>query len=436
MPEGRIFLIPVRLEECRVPQRLSSYQWVDIFGENGYDRLMLALKVRAEQIGAEPPGRRSFFARRTSKPVTAKPKRKPVASAPKKEATKKPESRATTPEPEKFSSRKPFKLKTEYIVAIIGAVATIIAAIIGSPLIERMFSQAPVPTATVTNQVQMLPIGSIVETIAPKLTPTETFTPAPTAFPDEITDGKGVEMVLVLEGEFTMGSESNSDEQPIHQVSLGTYYIDKYEVTNALYKVCVTAGVCREPTNTTHYNNAQYAQHPVLSVNWNMAKEYCEWRGASLPSEAEWEKAARGTDGGTYPWGEGIDCSLANYYGKDNGNDYCVGDTTPVGSYESGISPYGAYDIAGNVWEWVEDWYKAYPGNTINSDEYGTIYRVLRGGSWVSIDNSLRSAVRFFSTPANPPLRRRFSLRPFIPVRGLTLMLEFWFLRAKRVLKF
>jgi len=193
--------------------------------------------------------------------------------------------------------------------------------------------------------------------MAPTLASTITFTPAPTALPSEIADIKDVEMVIVAEGEFTMGSnDGSSDEQPIHQVYLDTYYIDKYEVTNVLYKVCVDAGVCNQPTTTSDYNNSQYVLHPVVYVNWNMAKEYCEWRDARLPTEAEWEKAARGTDGRTYPWGEGIDDTFANY----NQN---VGDTTAVGDYPEGESPYGAYDMAGNVWEWVADLY--------DSDYYG-----------------------------------------------------------------
>ena len=245
-----------------------------------------------------------------------------------------------------------------------------------------------------TFEVQASPTEPIVETPAPTRTPTKTLTPAPTELPAEITDGKGVEMVLVPEGEFTMGSDAYSDEQPIHDVYLDTYYIDKYEVTNALYKACVDAGVCDQPIITTDYNNSQYAQHPVVYVTWNMAKEYCEWRGARLPTEAEWEKAARGTDGRTYPWGEEIDSSFANYGGN-------VGDTTSVGSYESGVSPYGAYDMAGNVWEWVADWYDAYPGNTVSNDNYGTTYRVLRGGSWYYDDSGVRSANRVRVNPAS-----------------------------------
>jgi len=237
------------------------------------------------------------------------------------------------------------------------------------------------------------PTATLVPSITPAPTNTPEPTPSPTALPPEITDSKGVEMVLVPEGEFTMGNDNvDDDEKPAHQIFLDTYYIDKYEVTNAAYKICVEAGVCDQPTDTDNYNNSQYAQHPVVYVNWYMAETYCEWQGARLPTEAEWEKAARGTDGQTYPWGdEEIDNTFANYNGSD---------TQKVGSYPKGASPYGAYDMAGNVLEWVADWYDTYPGNTDRSDwHYGTSFRVSRGGSWLDSSNGVRSANRWSLDP-------------------------------------
>jgi formylglycine-generating enzyme required for sulfatase activity len=246
--------------------------------------------------------------------------------------------------------------------------------------------------------------------------PTKVITPTATPLRDEITDAKGVPMRLVPAGTFTMGSDADDalaeckkyrsdcsrdwfiNEEPAHQVDLDAFYMDKFEVTNARYKACVDAGVCTPPqdtnsyTRSSYYDNSQYNNFPVINVDWNQAKTYCEWRGARLPSEAEWEKAARGTDGRTYPWGEGIDCDKANYSG-------CKGDTTEVGSYADGKSPYGLYDMAGNVWEWVSDWYDAYPGNTISNSDYGTKYRVLRGGSWYDSEYVLRTSYRGRDTP-------------------------------------
>ncbi len=126
---------------------------------------------------------------------------------------------------------------------------------------------------------------------------TPKFTPTGTPLPNEITDLKGVPMRLVPAGNFTMGSERYDNEKPIHEVYLDAYYMDKYEVTNALYKACVDAGVCDPPKNSSsntrssYYGNSQYDDYPVIYVDWNMAKTYCEWRGAGLPTEAQWEKA-------------------------------------------------------------------------------------------------------------------------------------------------
>jgi serine/threonine-protein kinase len=199
-------------------------------------------------------------------------------------------------------------------------------------------------------------------------------------------------MRLVPAGEFTMGSDGDSSTgNPSHSVYLDSFYLDKYEVTNAHYEGCVTAGVCDAPHYTksdfrpSYYGNSQYDNFPVIYVDWNMAKTYCgAWRGARLPTEAEWEKAARGTDGRTYPWGEGISCDKANYDGDPHYAFYCVAETSEVGRYESGKSPYGLYDMAGNVFEWVSSLPKSYPYNATDGREdlTGGGSRVIRGGAW------------------------------------------------------
>jgi len=237
----------------------------------------------------------------------------------------------------------------------------------------------------------------------------------------EITDPKGVEMLLVPAGEFSMGSENgNSDEKPVHTVYLDAFYIDKYEVTNTRYAACVGAGACQPPketrshTRTSYYGNSVYDDYPVIYVSWNMAKAYCEWRGARQPSEAEWEKAARGADGRTYPWGEGFDCSHANYWGNLG---VCVGDTSPVGSYASGRSFYGAYDMAGNVWEWVSSLYEPHPYGPDDGREdlSASGLRVLRGGSWLSYAHFLRAAVRVRVDPASADLYIGFRCSRSLP---------------------
>ena len=175
----------------------------------------------------------------------------------------------------------------------------------------------------------------------------------------------GMTMMYVPAGEFSMGSnKGSSNEQPIHIVYLDAYWIDQTEVTNAMYAKCVEAGKCIPPrlqgsyTRDSYYGNSSFADYPVINVTWYDAQAYCGWRGDRLPTEAEWEKAAGWDDDKKepriYPWGDTINCSFANYRGKDGG---CVGDTTSVDSYPSGVSFYGLFDMAGNVWEWVADWY-------------------------------------------------------------------------------
>jgi formylglycine-generating enzyme required for sulfatase activity len=243
----------------------------------------------------------------------------------------------------------------------------------------------------------------------PAPTPTGTQPPTPTALPTELIDDKSVTMRLVPAGEFTMGSDGDdSNRNPAHHLHLEALYMDKYEITNAHYAGCVTAGVCDPPHETrsyfrsSYYGDPQYDNFPVINVDWHMAQTYCgTWRGARLPTEAEWEKAARGTDGRTYPWGEGISCGQANYDGDPDYDLYCVGETTEVGHYESGQSPYGLYDMAGNVFEWVSSLNKAYPYNAADGREDLTSgdSRVIRGGSWSQDPHDLTAFYRSWSGP-------------------------------------
>ncbi len=226
--------------------------------------------------------------------------------------------------------------------------------------------------------------------------PTLTLTSSGTPWP-----GQSVPMALIPAGAFQMGSENgNIDEKPIHTVMLDAFYMDVYEVTNARYQECVQAGACSVPsasksaTRDSYYGSSQFADYPVIYVSWNDAKAYCEWRGARLPTEAEWEKAARGgLEGKLYPWGDEIDCAKANYWGKDGG---CVGDTSAVGIYAP--NDYGLYDMAGNVWEWAADWYaEEYYASSPAENPTGPVSgesRALRGGSWNNDGLDVRASLR------------------------------------------
>ena len=191
------------------------------------------------------------------------------------------------------------------------------------------------------------------------------------------------EMIYIPAGEFTMGTNDRlPDEGPAHTVTLAAYYIDTYEVTNGQYKAFIDATGHKSPS---HFENRTYpdgkVDHPVTEVTWYDARDYCTWAGKRLPTDAEWEKAARGTDARSYPWGNEFGVNRANtpQYWVALGRE---GDTSPVGAFEDGKSAYGLYDMSGNVWEWTDSWYRAYPGNQHPTENYGETYKTLKGGSW------------------------------------------------------
>ena len=249
----------------------------------------------------------------------------------------------------------------------------------------------------------------LTQTLIPSKTPSPTQTPIPseTPFPTITPEGNlgstwvrpkdKMVMIYVPKGIFTMGSIlGDPDEQPVHEVYLDAFWIDQTEVTNTMYAGFVPARAGRDP---------------VQNVSWEQATAYCAWAGSRLPTEAEWEKAARGTNASTYPWGNQPPANelvnFADLKSRLSWADTSVNDgyknVAPAGSYPAGASPYGVLDMAGNLAEWVNDWYdETYYNTTLLENPLGPTegdFRVLRGGSWYGTAASVRTTDRGWYIP-------------------------------------
>jgi formylglycine-generating enzyme required for sulfatase activity len=257
------------------------------------------------------------------------------------------------------------------------------------------------PTEAATNAAPTTgPLATEVAQPTDTEAPTEipTLEATPTATPIEVPAG----MVLVPGGAFNMGAGENGDTAPIHTVTLDSFFMDQFEVTNERYGQCVSAGVCSPPTRQStetrsgYFTNPAFANFPMVNVTWDQAETFCEWVGRRLPTEAEWEYAATGGNARLYPWGDQFDPNLAPVNEPD---------TVGVGSFPGGASPFGVQDLAGNALEWVLDWYDA--EFYANSPEAGPIgpetgtRKVLRGGGFGNPDPSLYTTFRRYSRAPN-----------------------------------
>lgn len=293
---------------------------------------------------------------------------------------------------------------------------------------------SPLPTETV---ITIVNTPAAPETQSPVLqVPTATFDPPPALAESGqiwISPADDMALVFIPAGHFWRGSRddygfADPDERPQRKLIMAAFWMDQFEVSNAQYAMCVDAGACTPPlasgsaTHNEYFNDPHYDSYPVINVNWYQAETYCEWVGRRLPTEAEWEKAARGKDARRYPW-EWVS-SIQDSLGRTRLNfcdkncplpqqnvsyDDGFADTAPTGSFPAGNSPYDVFDMAGNVWEWTADWYasKYYqdaPEQNPPGPDSGSM-RVIHGGSWMesAFNGSLhifRAANRSWQDPA------------------------------------
>ncbi|MEW6401242.1 MAG: SUMF1/EgtB/PvdO family nonheme iron enzyme [Chloroflexota bacterium] len=366
-PEGTIFLIPLRLDECEVPRSLRSLHRVDYFGprkKSGYADLLNALKLRQEQV-VQREGSGS------TDPVI------PTTSL-------------------RGGSGKILGLGWVGLggLAVTGLMSILLA---GNFLFQGLFA-APTASPTVTATRFATPVR--LSTFTPR---PPTVTPPTPGMGSRLIGEDGMTLLFIPAGTFTMGSYSSDqgDEKPEHELNLDAYWIDETEVTNAMYAECVEARKCNPPkfvkssTRPDYFENPEFADYPVIYVTWYDAAAYCSWTGRRLPTEAEWEKAARGPDGRMFPWGNAEPKDgLLNFQSR-------LGDTTEVGMYPDGASMYGALDMSGNVWEWVSSLYQPYPyeADDGREDPNPKDRRSVRGGAWGYGDNHVRSAFRNYYDP-------------------------------------
>ena len=390
-PEGTLFIIPVRLEDCEPPRRLRIWQYADFFPEadrkNAFERLLVSLRMRAKRLGIS-------IDKAVENQTGTKLKKSEAERAGTEKLVEKPhDENVLLPDlPEKKS---PLVFKS----LSFGIVITIVLTLAGLILSQMNFFRnvfAPVEPNPTKNMLVVVPTyiaTSAQEGIGISST--------------MVSDSDGMTLLYIPAGEFTMGSENGElDEKPTHKVYLDAYRIDQTEVTNRMYAKCVQAARCNLPTSVksnlqdSYYDNPDFENHPVIYVSWNDANSYCSWAGRRLPTEAEWEKAARGgVEGKAYPWGNELPACKkgaengANFAGNEGCNSR---DPEIVKNFAP--NSYGVYDMAGNVWEWTADWYggtyyQEAPYSNPSGADSG-IFRIIRGGSWNFSSSYLRSSFR------------------------------------------
>lgn len=306
------------------------------------------------------------------------------------------------------------QIEQRTIFALAGALILIIGISVGVILANRTpADQEAQVQATATIRSQIIAALTAITTVTPSPAPSLTPIPTPEPLVDELTQAR---MIYMPGGIFRMGAdEAEPDEGPSHLVRLDAYFIDETEVTNGQYRLCVEEGACEPPSrpgatyHPAYFGDPAYDDFPIIFVNWFKARDFCAWRGARLPTEAEWERGA-GFDPTmaikyAYPWGDEFDGARLNFCDvnctlEDRNTDYDDGnrDTAAVGSYPQGASIVGLFDMSGNVMEWVNDWYdpRYYAGST-DTNPLGPLegeFKTVRGGSWLSSAEEVRVSGR------------------------------------------
>jgi formylglycine-generating enzyme required for sulfatase activity len=382
-PENTIFLIPLRLDDCDTPRGLRSFQWADYFGEGkdqSYRNLLVSLKNRHQQITFSKP-----------KDINTTAGDKYIF-----------ESIGSGKKPRLKSVANPIMMSIG-LIALFG-----IAGVVAS---QYFSSRSPTPTPTLPTTATVTDLPDATPNVLDTATPSKPSSPVIGS--TWISPVDGMVLQYVPAGEFEMGSKNGyPDEEPVHTASVDAFWMGKTEVTNEMYSLCIEANACAPLSRSDYYSrDASSANYPVVFVSWDDATQYCAWTGGRLPTEAEWEFAARGTDGRDYPWGNQFACSRGNFDDETSedpesvsGGPNCDGYQylAPVGTFPDGVSPFGLLDMSGNVWEWVSDWYGVYkPELVVNptGPESGD-RRVVRGGAWlVNQDMMFRTPNRYRYPP-------------------------------------
>ena len=371
-PEGTIYILPVRLEECEPPRRLRPWQYADYFEgqrERSLQRLLVSLKRRAESLELQVEMPAQSAGQASNSPETVVPKQSQTENLTHEAGLSK-----NTEENNEYAS-------------LIESVS------VSSEELKKQYEQFE---AIAIKQGALYKKDNIAL--------------------DKLTLSSGMEFVRVPAGKFLMGSTKENksaydNEHPQHTVDIPyDYWMARYTVTNELYNVYVKAKGIKHPVSGWEGKK----DHPVVYIEWTDAVDYCQWLNnltkaelpsglvLRLPTEAEWEKAARGTDGREYPWGNTFDKN------KCNSNEIGKGITTPVGLFSpQGDSPYGCADMTGNVWEWIHSMKKEYPykDNDGREDEKSLIpmlrVRILRGGAFSDDKDGVRAAIRYWNYPGD-----------------------------------